>query len=241
MVGPTGTQLRQDTDLKEKQTMTNLIFDYDGTIHNGVKIYAPAFRKAYARLVEMGLAQEQSWTEQEISHWMGYTPADMWNTFMPGLPKEEVDYSIKLVEEEMDRLIREGEARLYHKAEEVLAQLKAQGYTLLFLSNCTRSYMQAHTEAFKLKRFFADFYCSEDFGGIPKYEIFETIRKEHPGNFAVIGDRMKDIEVAVHHNLPSVGAAYGYGTPDELAAAGKLCGDITEIPKALETLGVKAE
>ena len=32
----------------------NIIFDYDGTLHNSIKIYGPAFRKAYEYLIKEG-------------------------------------------------------------------------------------------------------------------------------------------------------------------------------------------
>ena len=218
--------------------MANLIFDYDGTLHNGVKIYAPAFRLAYERLVSLGFAKPQEWTEEEISHWMGYTPEGMWDTFMPDLAKEEKDASSKLIEREMGERIRRGKAQLYEGAEETLAALKEAGYTLLFLSNCTTSYMNDHRKAFNLDRFFEDFYCGEDFAYIPKYEIFKTIREQHPGEYAVIGDRGKDLEIAVHHGLPSIGCTYGYAQEGELDKASKLCKDVREIPELLKELNI---
>ena len=49
--------------------------------------------------------------------------------------------------------------------------------------------MYKHIEAFNLNKYFIDFYCSENFNFIPKYEIFECIKKKYQGDFIVIGDR----------------------------------------------------
>ena len=39
--------------------MKYIIFDYDGTLHNSIKIYKPAFLKAYDYLISNGYAKEK--------------------------------------------------------------------------------------------------------------------------------------------------------------------------------------
>lgn len=68
--------------LKDIQT---IYFDYDGTIHNSVKIYSPAFKKAYDFLVDNNKAEPRVLKEEEISKWLGYTSAEMWKSFMEDL------------------------------------------------------------------------------------------------------------------------------------------------------------
>ena len=55
----------------------NLLFDYDGTLHDTAHIYIPAFRLAYRTLVERGLAPSQDFTDEEIKSWLGYSPKEM--------------------------------------------------------------------------------------------------------------------------------------------------------------------
>ncbi len=216
--------------------MTNLLFDYDGTLHNSIKIYAPAFRKAYAYLVENGLATSQEFSDQEISYWLGFTANDMWKSFLPDLPEEEKKKCGAMIGKEMIRLINTGMAELYPQAENILMKLKDQGYNLVFLSNCKRAYMEAHIKQFRLKHYFSGFYCSEDFGFIPKHEIFKTIKDNYSGDYIVIGDRFQDMEIAKMHNLPSVGCLYGYGTPDELQHATYKINNLSDIlPLFLES------
>jgi phosphoglycolate phosphatase len=199
--------------------MINLIFDYDGTLHNSLKIYAPAFRSAYTYLVEKGLAPSKVFSDQEISYWLGFSAVEMWNTFLPNLPPEEKEKCSRMIGNEMMNLIKTGKAELYPQAEEVLQKLKEKGYRLIFLSNCKHAYMVAHIEQFRLDSYFSAFYCSEDFGFIPKYEIFHTIKATSPGDFIVIGDRIQDMEIANKHNLQSIGCLYGYGTLEEIKTA----------------------
>ena len=199
--------------------MTNLLFDYDGTLHNSIKIYAPAFRTAYTYLVENGFADSKEFTDQEISHWLGFTADDMWKCFLPNLPAEEKKNCSTIIGKEMLSQIEKGMAELYPLAENILQKLKELGYNLVFLSNCKHAYMEAHIGQFHLDHFFSGFYCSEDFGFIPKYEIFKSIKGDHPGDYIVIGDRFQDFEISVMHHLQSVGCLYGYGAPNELQLA----------------------
>ena len=199
--------------------MTNLLFDYDGTLHNSIKIYAPAFRTAYTYLVDQGFADSKEFTDQEISLWLGFTADDMWRSFFPNLPEEEKEKCSTMIGKEMISLINKGIAELYPETVAVLQKLKNLGYNLIFLSNCKHAYMEAHIKQFRLDRFFSGFYCSEDYGFMPKHEIFESIKTIYSGDYIVIGDRFHDIEISEKHSLQSVGCLYGYGAYNELQHA----------------------
>ena len=217
--------------------MTNLIFDYDGTVHNSMKTYAPAFRTACKWLAENGyISEEKQYTDREISYWLGFNSTDMWNNFQPDLEIEVREKARKILGKDMADRVRNGEGELFPHTEETLSLLKNSGYRLIFLSNCRRAYMNLHTSVFGLDRFFDRFYCCEDYNFIPKYEIFPEIRKNHGGEFIVIGDRFHDIETAVKNSLKSIGCAYGYGSPDELSSADIIVNDISEIPQAVKVL-----
>lgn len=216
--------------------MTNLIFDYDGTLNNCLKTYRPAFRKAYAWLVENGYAQPREFSYKEISYWLGFTGSEMWERFQPQLPLEIREHCRGIISEETDAQVKNGTAELFPHAEGTLAELKSRGYILIFLSNCRRHYLQIHNQRFHLDRWFDYFYCAEEFGFIPKYEIFRRFRDNHEGDFIVIGDRFHDMETAAKNNLRSIGCAYGYGSPEELASADIIINSVEEIPAAADKL-----
>ena len=65
-----------------------LIFDYDGTIHNTMGIYEPAFRKTQAMLEEEGLLSHEDVSYDRISGWLGMNSVDMWNDFAPDLSED---------------------------------------------------------------------------------------------------------------------------------------------------------
>lgn len=218
--------------------MTELIFDYDGTLHNSMLTYAPAFRNTMKWLSDSGYISDKEYSDSEISQWLGYNSTDMWEQFHPELPQEIRENARIRLGEDMAERAENGEAALYPHTEEVLSQLCNEGYRLIFLSNCRRNYMERHRRLFRLDRFFSDFYCCEAFGFIPKYEIFRRIAPGHSGSFIVIGDRFHDIETAVKNGLPSVGCGYGFGSPDELAAADIIINNIIQLPGAVHKLSV---
>ena len=113
--------------------MKYIVFDYDGTLHNSIKIYKPAFMKAYDYLVANGYAKKREFEEEEISKFLGLSAKDMWNTFMPNLPKSEKEKCSSIIGESMIEYIDEGKAQLYDGAIETLNKLNEYGYKLIFL------------------------------------------------------------------------------------------------------------
>ena len=59
-----------------------IIFDYDGTIHNTLGIYEPAFREAYQWLSEQNVVEEQKIETAQIAGWLGLNIKEMWDTFL---------------------------------------------------------------------------------------------------------------------------------------------------------------
>lgn len=206
-----------------------IILDFDGTIHESIKIYGPAFRKCYKFLVELGCAEEKHWPDEEIARWLGFTKEEMWNDFMPHLDTDIRHKAGGMIGKEMNSLLSGGHGALYKGAVEVLVELKRRGYTLVFLSNCSIAYRDMVTEVFGLEDYFDHIYSSEEFGFIPKYEIFRKINGSLKPEFAMVGDRYKDMEVGIENDVCTIGCLYGYGSSEELKDADMLVNDISEL------------
>lgn len=216
--------------------MANIILDFDGTIHDCAKIYVPAFRIGYKYLIDNKLMEYKEYSDEEIIDYLGYSPKAMWDKFAPNLSDSEKNKVTAMVSDEMRLLTENGKAVLYKGAEKALQTLHDNGHRLLFLSNCFNRYMELHRKAHSLDRFYTDYFCSEDFGYIPKPEIFSKIRDKYDGEYIIVGDRYFDLEIAWTHNLKSVGCTYGYGQEHELDKADILISSISELPKAIENL-----
>lgn len=209
------------------------------TLHDTGRLYGSAFRSAYSWLVSQGQAPERNYRDEEVTCYLGMNAHDMWNRFMPQLLQEIKNRASDIIGREMIAWIEAGEAVLYPGTEETLNQLKARGYEMVILSNCKRAYLDAHRRAFALDRWFTGFYCCEDFDFAPKEEIFPAFCPRHPEAYVVIGDRASDLKVAASHGLLSVGCAYGFGSPGELASADRIAQSVKEIPALVAQLPVR--
>lgn len=137
--------------------MTNLIFDYDGTLHNCLKIYEPSFRMAYKWLTDNGYCDPHEYTDKEIGYWLGFNSEDMWSMFQPQLDREIREKCRRLIGAEMKRHIECGDAELFKGAEKTLDTLKNNGYTLIFSAIAAediRSATQLHLALTDILTFF---------------------------------------------------------------------------------------
>ena len=199
--------------------MATIIFDFDGTLHDSMHIYRLALRRGYQWLVDAGKAEPRVFADEDMEANIGLTPKDAWARMAPDIPWEITSQAAARVGAVMDELIDDGTARLFPGVPEMLQQVKDAGHTLVFLSNCRYAYRDAVRRAFGFDAWFSGYYTSEQFGGIPKEEIFETIRVDFPGPYLVVGDRDKDLAIARVHGFPSIGCLYGYGSREELEGA----------------------
>lgn len=215
------------------KNVNTLFFDYDGTLHNSIKIYGPAFRKAYSYLVELGAAEQREWSDKEISYWLGFNPQEMWKNFMPGINEIIRNKCSTMIGEEMRSLTEKGVSELYEGALETLEYLKSRDYRLVFLSNCRISYRDCHRGLFYLEDYFEELACSEEYNFIPKYEILSKIKGKYPEKMVIIGDRMQDMEAGKKNDIYTIGCSYGFSLEGELDEADLVIADIRELKNYL--------
>lgn len=213
-----------------------VFFDFDGTLHDSMAIYGPAFRKAYSWLVSEGYMPQRSFTDQWISQWLGFTVEEMWTTFAPQLEESVWRQAAAIVGEEMDRRTEEGKARLFEGIPEALTCLKDKGYALAFLSNCRNNYCQVHRDLFNLDQWFDAYYCAEAFCDIPKWQIYQRVAAHHPCPHIMVGDRFHDEEVALKSDIPFVGCSYGFGRPGELVHVDAWARQPLDLPDIIDSL-----
>ena len=211
----------------------NLIFDYDGTLHETMAIYGPAFRKNNAEMAARGLLPSREYSDSEISRWLGFSAPDMWRCFAPGLSEAERGRASQRIQEEMQRLIEAVKARLYPGIPALLTRLKEEGFHLFLLSNCTTEYLLSHRSFFCLDRWFDAYDWGEQAHWAPKTERLKALLTEHPGPAIMIGDRFHDFEAASHNGIPSIACRYGYGTPEEYECASAQIGTPKELYPAI--------
>jgi len=217
-------------DLSQIKT---IVFDWDGTLHDSMKIYKKAFLKAYQYLVDHEYALEKEWKDEEIYVFLGKNPKEMWECFEPKLTKEVIDIVSPMISKSMEESIQKNEAVLYPGALEVLTYLKKKGYKLIYLSNSKTYYMNAMDKTFKLYLIFDMMLCSEMYNFISKKHILERVIQSLPKDIIVIGDRYLDIETGIYNQVRTIGCTYGYGTSKELENADLRIDDIRDLMKIL--------
>lgn len=211
-----------------------VIFDFDGTIHNTKHLYGCAFRKAYAMLVKEGYAPPRTYTDEDVSGYLGVSVPVMWQSFMPDLPQDIRHKASMMIGQEMIDGVERGEAVVYEGIFEALALLRQSGCRLLILSNCREAYMNAHRKALGLDNYFDGYFCAESFGFIPKEQIFPLLAERFPDTrYIMTGDRASDLQVGLTNHIPTIGCLYGFAEPDELSEADILVHTPQEIPEQI--------
>lgn len=210
-----------------------IIFDYDGTCYETLGLYGNAVRRAEKWVNSQGYFAAYHSEDYNLKKYLGMTAEDMWEDFLPGAPSEITKKASLIVQRNMILGIKDRASKLYDGMENLFDELKKKGHTLVVLSNCTTKYKETNWEEFGLSKWFSDFYCSEDYNGIPKEEIFKSIAQKYPGEYVIVGDRYSDMKVGYTHNFTTVACLYGYGNLRELEGASFHANSVEELKEIL--------
>lgn len=199
---------------EELKNVKSIIFDFDGTLHDTIKIYYPAFSEGVKILKEHGYAKDFELSENNVKRFLGEKP----NFAYDLLAKDaDEDFKIKVmthVGQKMDENIRNKVGKLYDGTEEVLEKL-SKTYDLYILSNCRESYLDQALDIYGIKKYFKKYYSAETFDFIPKDEIISREIKNLKEEIIFVGDRHHDMDAAHKNNLRSIFCTYGFGPEGE--------------------------
>jgi phosphoglycolate phosphatase len=131
------------------------------------------------------------------------------------------------------------ENAVYDGIVETLTDLSARGAALYVATSKPRVYAERIVRHFGLDaHFLAVHGCELDGTREDKRDLLAHLLPHHaidPRDAVMIGDRGADMIAACHHGVRAVGALWGYGSREELAAAGAhtLCALPREIPASV--------
>ncbi|ACV21771.1 5'-nucleotidase [Slackia heliotrinireducens] len=216
--------------------LSTVVFDFDGTLHDSMQVYPRALKAVCQGLMDRGLVERREMGDGEIAGYIGLTTKEMWQTFAPDLDEATQRQSGIEVGRTMDELIANGESKLYDGVPDMLQRVFDMGLDLVFLSNCRIAYQEVCRKAFGMDAWFSAYYNSEEAHDLPKEVIFERIAEVFDGDYLIVGDRDKDLQIAQVHGLPSIGCLYGYGSREELACATYLVESPGDVANIIETL-----
>lgn len=210
-----------------------IYFDFDGTLHNTMKIYKSALDDGVKFLKNLGI-EPKNLSPETYHTWLGYNAGEMWKKVLPDAD-DEIRKKVKiLVGKKMQENLNEGKGTLYDGVDETLLELKKRNKTLVFLSNARTSYYETVKKVFKLEKYFDDFLTSEAFKEIPKEEIIKRTMKKYKRNYIVVGDRFFDIQGGIKNGLDTIFCNYGFGEKEEGKEASAKIDDIRELLEIIE-------
>ena len=132
------------------------------------------------------------------------------------------------------------ENEVYPGIPALLADIKSAGKTVIIATSKPEAYARRILEHFGLAQY-CDFICGAtlDETRTDKAEVIayalETAGITDKSRAVMVGDREHDVLGAKKNGLPCIGAVYGYGTAEELTAAGAaaLADTVDELHKLL--------
>jgi phosphoglycolate phosphatase len=134
------------------------------------------------------------------------------------------------------------DAIVYDGMPEALDALRSGGHRLLVATSKPHRYARPILERFGLDRQFVAI-CGPELDGTNDHKgdlIAHMIAREdvRPHTAIMIGDREFDVLAAARHGIPTVGVTWGYGSAEELTAAGAaaLCHSPETLARAATTL-----
>jgi phosphoglycolate phosphatase len=130
---------------------------------------------------------------------------------------------------------------LYDGVADLMVDLAAAGWTLGIATGKSRRGLDVMMEQFGWHDQFAAHFCADDGPGKPHpHMVLENIRvvRADPRQTIVIGDSEHDMAMAVAAGASAVGVTWGFGTRDEMLAAGakEVVDTITTLREALARL-----
>jgi phosphoglycolate phosphatase len=209
----------------------NVLFDLDGTLTDPKEGIIACFRYALETL------GRDSPGDRELERFIGPPLRESLSTLVGVNDETIVERAITLYR---GRFAAQGmfENSLYPGISEALEQLQDDGQLLFVATSKPTVFAERIVEHFGMARFFRAVYGSELNGvNADKRDLLaHVVRAESLASVdtAMVGDRAHDVLGALANGLFSVGVLWGYGSREELVAAG--AGALCDVPSALGDL-----
>lgn len=190
------------------QQVKLLIFDFDGTLFNSVKVNHYCINRA---LVEMEFLYKVD--EKTIKSHLGEQSEAFYSHVLPG---EVIPFWHEIRQKNRkfynDFVYMYGST--FPNVKETLTELKNRNIKLAVYSNCSPDYLNHGLNALRLTENFDYVECSKE-NNLQKNELARKIcNKFNQTCAAVIGDKIHDVEAARSNGFISIGALYGYGAQE---------------------------
>jgi phosphoglycolate phosphatase-like HAD superfamily hydrolase len=212
--------------------MNVAVFDMDGTLVDSEEL---AFRAAEEGLAEYWSRRGEPAripSRAELRALVGLPSLEYFARLVPAERRGDAALIRELVaRREVDRL-RAGEGRLFPAVRETLGALRARGWKLAIVSNCGHIYFDANLMHLGLGAMVDAAFCL-DHHPTKTDNVRAALAAVGTRAGVMVGDRAADLEAGRANGLRTIGATYGFGTPEELSPADARIASIEELLERL--------
>ncbi|SFS85589.1 HAD family hydrolase [Marininema halotolerans] len=222
------------------ENQAGIIFDMDGTLLQTEKVAVPAFHRTFRRLVDEGLYEGESPSDEKICSVFGMTSAAIWERLLPGASSQAKEQADQWwLEDELDCLA-EGMGELYPGVRETLAELKDRGWVLVIASNGLAPYLQGILAHFDLHEYFLGVYSTAEQQVKDKTALIEGLLRETGIDKGyMVGDRQSDVEGGKGNGLPVIGCRYkgfpSFAKEGELDGADQVIHEFSQLKELISS------
>jgi phosphoglycolate phosphatase len=199
------------------QPVVNILFDLDGTLADPQEGIVACFKHT---LLELGYCVPP---DSDLERYIGPPLQECFVSLIGSQNREQIASAIALYRQ---RFSAKGmfENSIYPGVHSALAQLHAMGAVLYIATSKSRVFAERIVDHFGLKAYFRGLFGSElDGTRSNKAELIAHVLAQEslsPDLTYMVGDRAHDMIGAKTNGVVPVGALWGYGTREELSAAG---------------------
>ena len=182
--------------------MKHLIFDMDGTLADTGKATIAACEEARHAFGLPPVADEL------VYRTIGIANPEFYERLYPSFPTSAVHAFGEAVENLEEELVAQlGDELLFAGVYEMLEKLSEKGVRLYVASTGDKRHVDAVLKATHIVHFFDRIECGE-----PEKTamVARIIGNGDKANWAMVGDRQKDVDAASNNGILSIGAGFGY-------------------------------
>ena len=197
--------------------MVNVLFDLDGTLTDPREGIVACLKYAL-----LGLGHDCP-SDLDLARFIGPPLKESFAVLLHTADRKQINAAVELYRQ---RFSSKGmlENTVYPGIHSALTTLRGRGGMLFVTTSKPRVFAERIVEHFGLKEYFCAVYGSElDGTRSDKGELIAHVLQAEllsPHSTVMVGDRAHDIVSAKAHGVFPIGVLWGYGSSDELIAAG---------------------
>ena len=216
-------------------TISNILFDLDGTLTD------PA--EGIVRCIQHSLCvlEIDCPSYEELTRFIGPPLREVFVTVCGSSDPELIERAVAVFRERFST-IGLFENTPYTSVSQMLQELS--DHQLYVATSKPQVYAEKILKHFSLADHFIEIHGNDLEGKLDdKADLLQELLNRHglvPGNTIMVGDRKHDCIAAKRNGLLSLGVTYGYGTREELTAAGVdyLCDSPAEVVQTIKSLSL---